>query len=157
MGVTGWADADVAAMRQALDEARAARDQDEVPVGAIVMRGASELARAHNQTITDNDPCGHAEVLALREAAKAVGNHRLNGSTVYVTLEPCAMCVGAMLQARVARVVFAAYDERAGAVGSVVDLSMMPEFNHRIEVNGGLLEADATELLQAFFEARRDA
>ena len=157
MGVSGWADADVAAMQQALDEARAARDQDEVPVGAIVMRGASELARAHNQTIIDNDPCGHAEVLALREAAKAVGNHRLNGSTVYVTLEPCAMCVGAMLQARVARVVFAAYDERAGAVGSVVDLSMVPEFNHRIEVNGGLLEADATELLQAFFEARRDA
>ncbi len=157
MGITGWADADVEAMQQALGEARAARDQDEVPVGAIVMRGASELARAHNRTVTDNDPCGHAEVLALREAANTVGNHRLNGSTVYVTLEPCAMCVGAMLQARVARVVFAAYDERAGAVGSVVDLSMVPEFNHRIEVNGGLLEADASELLQAFFEARRDA
>ncbi len=155
--MTGWAEADVAAMRQALEEARAAHAANEVPVGAVITRGSQELARAHNRTITDSDPCGHAEVLALREAARAVGNHRLNGATVYVTLEPCAMCVGAMLQARVARVVFAAYDERAGAVGGVVDLSMVPEFNHRIEVNGGLLEEESTALLQAFFEARRDA
>ncbi len=144
-------------MQQALDEARAARNADEVPVGAVITRGSHELARAHNRTISDSDPCAHAEVLALRQAAQGVGNHRLNGATVYVTLEPCAMCVGAMLQARVARVVFAAYDDRAGAVGSVVDLSMVPAFNHRIEVNGGLLEQESMELLQAFFEARRDA
>ncbi len=155
--MTGWAEADVAAMQQALGEAKAAHAASEVPVGAVITRGSRELARAHNRTIADSDPCGHAEVLALREAARATGNHRLNGATVYVTLEPCAMCVGAMLQARIARVVFAAYDERAGAVGSVVDLSMVPEFNHRIEVNGGLLEEESTELLQAFFEARRDA
>lgn len=155
--ISGWEDRDTAAMQEALTEARSAATQDEVPVGAVVVRGTSELARAHNRTVMDKDPCAHAEVLALRDAARAVGNHRLNGATVYVTLEPCAMCVGAMLQARISRVVFAAYDDRAGAVGSVVDLSMVPEFNHRIEVNGGLLEEDSTALLQAFFEARRDA
>ena len=153
--MTGWAERDVESMREALAQAERAQSIGEVPVGAVVTRSAGILAAGHNRTISDNDPSAHAEIVALRAAARASGNHRLPGVTVYVTLEPCAMCVGAMLQARIGRVVFAAYDPAAGAVGSVVDLSMVPEFNHRIEVNGGLLADEAGALLTAFFEARR--
>jgi tRNA(adenine34) deaminase len=154
--VNGWDERDQAAMREALAEAVKARDEDEVPVGAVVVGSSGEIiGRGHNRSIANHDPSAHAEVLALREAATSAGNYRLPGATLYVTLEPCAMCVGAMLQARVARVVFGAYDERAGAVGSVVDLSMVPEFNHRIEVNGGLLADRASAILKAFFEDLR--
>ncbi len=150
-----WDEADQAAMREALSEAQAAANSEEVPVGAIVVSSGQIIGRGHNRSIVDSDPSAHAEVVALRQAAQEAGNHRIPGATVYVTLEPCAMCVGAMIQARISRVVFGAYDERAGAAGSVVDLSAVPEFNHRIEVNGGLFADEAAGILTTFFEAQR--
>jgi len=142
-------------MRAALDEAANAADSKEVPVGAVVVQSGEIIARGRNRTLADNDPTAHAEVVAIRAAADAMDNHRLPGSTLFVSLEPCPMCVGAMLQARVARVVFAAYDARAGALGSVIDISILPQLNHRLEVNGGLFADEAGELLSAFFEERR--
>ena len=124
-------------------------------VGAVVAVGDEIVATAHNRSVADSDPSGHAEVLALRAAASRLGNHRLANATLYVTLEPCIMCVGAIAQARVARVVFGAYDPKAGALGSVEDLSDSRALNHRFEVNGGLLADDCGELLRSFFEARR--
>ena len=153
--MSGWSEADQEVMREALAEARAAAEQGEVPVGAVVVSSGKTIGRGHNRSVADHDPSAHAEVVALRDAAVRLGNHRLPDVTLYVTLEPCTMCVGAMIQARVARCVFAAYDERAGALGSVVDLSAVPEFNHRIEVNGGLLQDESAGMLQAFFEAKR--
>ncbi|NNL62261.1 MAG: nucleoside deaminase, partial [Woeseiaceae bacterium] len=120
-----------------------------------VVAGGAIIASAHNRTIVDADPAGHAELLALRSAAAAVGNHRLVGATLYVTLEPCVMCVGAIAQARIARVVFGAYDAKAGALGSVEDLAESRALNHRFEVNGGLLADESGELLKAFFAERR--
>ena len=150
---SGWAQQDIDAMRAALAEAASA--DGEVPVGAVVVEGGEIIASAHNRTIAAADPAGHAEILALRDAAAAVSNHRLTAATLYVTLEPCVMCVGAIAQARVARVVFGAYDEKAGALGSVEDLSDSRALNHRFEVNGGLLADEASELLKAFFAERR--
>ena len=150
-----WDEADQAAMREALSEAQAAANSEEVPGGAIVVSSGQIIGRGHNRSMVDSDPSAHAEVVALRQAAQEAGNHRIPGATVYVTLEPCAMCVGAMIQARISRVVFGAYDERAGAAGSVVDLSAVPEFNHRIEVNGGLFADEAAGILTTFFEAQR--
>ena len=142
-------------MHAALAEAAIAAKENEVPVGAVVVQSGDIIARGRNQTLADNDPTAHAEVVAIRAAARVVQNHRLVGSSVFVTLEPCPMCVGAMLQARVARVVFAAYDARAGALGSVLDISTLPDLNHRVEVNGGLFAEEAGALLSAFFEQRR--
>ena len=150
-----WDPQDVEFMRSALAEASKAAAAGEVPVGAVVVSGNEPIAAAHNRSIADSDPSGHAEVLALRAAAEAVGNHRLAGATLYVTLEPCVMCVGAAAQARVGRVVFGAYDRKAGALGSVEDLSDSQALNHRFEVNGGLLSEESGALLRAFFEARR--
>ena len=150
-----WDPQDVEFMRIALAEASKAAAAGEVPVGAVVVSGNEPIAAAHNRSIADSDPSGHAEVLALRAAAEAVGNHRLAGATLYVTLEPCVMCVGAAAQARVGRVVFGAYDRKAGALGSVEDLSDSRALNHRFEVNGGLLSEESSALLRAFFEARR--
>ena len=156
VGASAWSEIDQRLMRLALAEAEKAKARDEVPVGAIVVRSGEILGAGHNRTLADNDPSAHAEIVALRAAAESAENHRLPQSTLYVTLEPCPMCVGAMLQARIERVVFGAYDEVAGAVGSVVDLSMVPQFNHRIEVKGGLFAEPAAELLAEFFAARRD-
>lgn len=153
--MSGWSKSDQAFMRAALDEAANAADSKEVPVGAVVVQSGEIIARGRNRTLADNDPTAHAEVVAIRAAADAMDNHRLPGSTLFVSLEPCPMCVGAMLQARVARVVFAAYDARAGALGSVIDISILPQLNHRLEVNGGLFADEAGELLSAFFEERR--
>lgn len=153
--MNGWSESDQGFMRAALDEAAIAADSKEVPVGAVVVQSGEIIARGRNRTLADNDPTAHAEVVAVRAAAIAMENHRLPGSTLFVTLEPCPMCVGAMLQARVARVVFAAYDARAGALGSVIDISMLPQLNHRLEVNGGLFAEEAGDLLSAFFEQRR--
>ena len=146
---------DAACMQLALDEARAAATAGEVPVGAVVVRDGTPIARSGNRTVMDSDPSGHAEILALREAGRVEGNHRLAGTTLYVTLEPCAMCVGAIVQARVARVVFGAYDPKAGALGSAVDLSDSRAFNHRFEIQGGVLADDCGELLRDFFKRRR--
>jgi tRNA(adenine34) deaminase len=139
----------------ALAEARRGAAEDEVPVGAVVVLGDGELARAHNAPIALADPTAHAEVLALRAAGRRAGAYRLPGATLYATVEPCAMCLGAALHARVARIVFGAADPKAGAAGSVVDLSAVAGFNHRIAITGGV-EADASaRLLRDFFAERR--
>ena len=153
------AETDARWMRAAIDAARAAaREHDEVPVGACVVSDVGELlAVAGNRTRTDCDPTAHAEVVALRAAAQRVGNYRLTGATVYSTIEPCAMCAGALVQARVERLVYGARDERAGAVESVFRICDASFLNHRLELTPGVLEAECRELMQAFFRARRKA
>lgn len=143
-------------MAIALQEARAAADQDEVPVGAVLFdRDGRELARAHNAPISLRDPTAHAEVLVLRRAAQRLGAYRLPGTILYVTLEPCLQCAGALLHARVDRVVYAAADPKGGAFGSVIDVRAVPELNHSLEVVGGVAADEAAGLLRGFFAARR--
>ena len=142
-------------MQAALDQAQLAASSAEAPVGAVLVAGGDVLARGHNRTIVDNDRSGHAEIVVLREAAQARGNHRLTDTILYVTLEPCAMCVGAIVQARLARVVFGAYDPKAGALGSAIDLSDSPAFNHRFDIQGGILSDQCGALLRDFFGQRR--
>ena len=144
-------------MRAALDEARSAAASGDVPVGAIVVRGEVILSRAANRTVRDQDPTAHAELLAIRAASAALGSWRLEGCTLYVTLEPCAMCAGAIVLARVSRVVIGAWDAKAGMAGSVGDLLRHPRLNHRPEVAGGVLEDECGALLRDFFTARRRA
>lgn len=153
--MTAWSESDQAFMWQALAEARAAAEVGEVPVGALVVRNNEIIGAGLNRSIQDNDPTAHAEVVAIRAAAHSDENYRLDGTTIYVTLEPCAMCMGAMLHARTKRLVFGAYDAKAGSAGSVIDISDNRRFNHRIEVNGGLLETECSELLRTFFASRR--
>ena len=150
-----WSPDDTDCMRAALAEATVAAVEGEVPVGAVVVIDGDIVATGYNRTVHDADPSGHAEIIALRAAADERGNHRLTNATLYVTLEPCIMCVGAIAQARVARVVFGAYDKKAGALGSALDLSDSRALNHRFEINGGLLSDDSSALLKTFFEARR--
>ena len=150
-----WSQQDIDYMRVALDEAEAAASEGEIPVGAVLVDNGAIVARAHNCSITEHDPSGHAEIAALRAAGRARNNHRLPGTTLYVTLEPCVMCTGALVQARVGRVVFGAYDKKAGALGSVEDLADSSAFNHRFEINGGVLGDESSALLQAFFRDRR--
>jgi len=140
----------------ALEEARAAGAAGEVPVGAIVVRGGEALARSGNRTLRDQDPTAHAEALAIRQAAAALGRWRLDDCTLYVTLEPCAMCAGAVILARLDRVVFGAWDPKAGMGGSVGDLLRHPRLNHRPEVLGGVRADECRDVLQEFFRARRD-
>jgi tRNA(adenine34) deaminase len=149
----GGLDADY--MSAALEEARAAAAAGEVPVGAVVVAGGEIIAAGQNRSIRDNDPSAHAEIVALRAAAKVQANYRLTGATLYVTLEPCTMCIGAVTQARVSRLVFGAYDPKAGAVGSAIDLSDSRALNHRFEIQGGVLADDCGAELRQFFESRR--
>jgi tRNA(adenine34) deaminase len=151
-----WSEDDIRFMKAALAEAKIAASAGEVPVGAVLVRNGEILGRGLNRPVQDSDPTAHAEVMAMRAAAAAEKNYRLAGTTLYVTLEPCPMCVGAMLHARVSRLVFGAYDPKSGAAGSVVDLCDDRRFNHRLEVNGGLLEEQCGSLLQRFFAKRRD-
>jgi tRNA(adenine34) deaminase len=144
-------------MRAALDEARSAAASGDVPVGAIVVQGEVILSRAANRTVRDQDPTAHAELLAIRAASAALGSWRLEGCTLYVTLEPCAMCAGAIVLGRVSRVVIGAWDPKAGMAGSVGDLLRHPRLNHRPEVAGGVLEDECGALLRDFFTARRRA
>jgi tRNA(adenine34) deaminase len=146
---------DVAYMRLALADARAAAEKGEVPVGCVVVLGDSVLARAGNCTITDCDPTAHAEIVALRAAAKSRGNYRLNGAAVYVTVEPCAMCAGAMIQARIARLVYGCDDPKGGAVHTCFEFFSHPALNHRVEVLQGVLAEDCAHTMQMFFAARR--
>jgi tRNA(adenine34) deaminase len=146
---------DLQFMRAALDEARAAAERGEVPIGSVVVSENRIVARAGNRTITDCDPSAHAEIVALREAAKAVRNYRLLGATVYVTVEPCAMCAGAIVQARVGRLVYGADEPKGGAVRSCFTILDHPQLNHRVEVSNGVLAEEAVALLQNFFAARR--
>ena len=150
-----WSEQDNAGMRAALAEAELAVDGGEIPVGAVVVVGGEIIATGRNRSIADNDPSAHAEIIALRAAALAQSNYRLSGATLYVTLEPCVMCVGAIVQARVGRVIFGAYDDKAGALGSATDLSDSRAFNHRFEINGGLLADESATLLKNFFGSRR--
>jgi tRNA(adenine34) deaminase len=144
-------------MAAALEHASAAARAGEVPVGAVVVRDNRIIAASANRTITDQDPTAHAELVAIRAAASATGSWRLGGCTLYVTLEPCAMCAGAIVLARLDRVVFGAWDPKAGMAGSVGDLLRSPRVNHRPQVLAGVLEKECGELLAAFFRARRDS
>lgn len=152
-----WPESDVDHMRAALAEAGLAAGEGEIPVGAVVVVRDEIIGTGRNCSVSHSDPAGHAELVALRAAAASVGNHRLPEATLYVTLEPCVMCTGAIAQARVRRVVFGAYDPKAGALGSAVDLSDSRALNHRFDVNGGLLADECAGLLQRFFKARRQA
>tara|TARA_B100001094_G_C17672993_1_gene549720 strand:- start:119 stop:580 length:462 start_codon:yes stop_codon:yes gene_type:complete len=142
-------------MLLALTAAQAAETQGEVPVGAVVVIDNKIVTSGFNRTLTDCDPTAHAEMVAIRKAAQIINNHRLTEATLFVTLEPCAMCMGALIQARIKRLVFGAYDPKAGAVGSVMDLSNNHQLNHTIEVDGGVLEEECSVLLKTFFKARR--
>jgi tRNA(adenine34) deaminase len=145
-------------MRLALAEAEAAARQGEVPVGAVIVRGGSEVvARGHNLTHTLGDPTTHAEMVAIRRAAQATGHWRLLDCTLYVTLEPCAMCAGAIVLARIPRLVFAAADPKAGMTGSLENLAQDPRLNHRVELVAGMLAEESGALLRAFFRERRAA
>lgn len=147
---------DIRFMRQALALARQAQAAGEVPVGAVVVQGGEVIGEGWNQPIRSNDPSAHAEMVALRAAATHIKNYRLSGATLYVTLEPCAMCAGAIVHARLARVVYGAADPKAGAAGSVFQLLKSPALNHRANVNGGVLGEESSELLKAFFQLRRN-
>jgi tRNA(adenine34) deaminase len=140
---------------EALAAAREAGEAGDVPVGAVVVRGGEALALAGNRTVRDADATAHAETLAVRAASRALGRWRLDDCTLYVTLEPCAMCAGALVLARIARVVFGAWDEKAGMAGSVGDLLRHPRLNHRPEVRGGVLAEECAAVLRDFFRARR--
>ena len=142
-------------MRQALEDARRAAEAGEVPVGAVVVLDGKVLARAANRTIADADPTAHAEIVTLRAAAKTLGNYRLAGATLYVTLEPCAMCAGALVHARVARLVYGCDDPKVGAVRGDLRVLEHPMLNHRVEVTSGVLADESAALLREFFEARR--
>jgi len=142
-------------MEAALEEARAAAARGEVPIGAVIVAGGRIIARAGNRTISECDPTAHAEMVALREAARIVGNYRLPDADLYVTIEPCAMCAGAMIQARIARLIYGADDPKAGAVRSCFSIFSHPQLNHRVEVTAGLLAEEAAALLKGFFAARR--
>jgi len=142
-------------MAAALEEARQAASAGEVPVGAVVFRNGAVVARAHNETVARRDPTAHAELLAIQQALRTLATDRLTDCTLYVTLEPCAQCAGAVVLAKVGRVVFGAYDPKAGMAGSVGDLLRHPALNHRVEVAGGIEEEACSRLLQTFFQERR--
>jgi tRNA(adenine34) deaminase len=145
-------------MRQALSQAKQAAREDEVPVGAVLIaQDGTLLAKEHNRTIKLCDPTAHAEILALREASRTLGNYRLLDTTLYVTIEPCIMCMGALLQARVAKIVFGAKDPKCGGAGSCYNLAADAALNHTIDVQAGLLENECRSLIQEFFRAKRPA
>jgi haloalkane dehalogenase/tRNA(adenine34) deaminase len=155
MAETADAGRDTAYMRAALEQAAAAGARGEVPVGAVLVRGADIIATGGNAPISTHDPTAHAEVQALRAAGKALGSYRLTDTTLYVTLEPCVMCASAIVHARVRRLVFGAWDPRAGAAGSITDVFALPQLNHRVDVFGGVLMEECARLLQEFFATRR--
>src|SRR5215510_12379793 len=149
------AEIDAAMMREALSLAALAAMQGEVPVGAVVVKDGRIVGRGYNAPISSKDPTAHAEIRALRDAANTLGNYRLGGCTLYVTLEPCAMCAGAIMHSRIARLVYGASDPKTGACGSVLDLFAEDSLNHHTEVTGGVLAADAGKQLSGFFASRR--
>jgi tRNA(adenine34) deaminase len=146
---------DATFMREALAQALSARDAGEVPVGAVLVRDERIVAAGANRPIASNDPTAHAEIEVLRAAGQALGSYRLTDTTLYVTLEPCVMCAAALVHARVGRVVFGAWDPRAGGAGSIADVFSLPGLNHRVDVFGGVLMDECAQLLQEFFAARR--
>jgi tRNA(adenine34) deaminase len=146
---------DPQAMQVALVEARLAAEEGEVPIGAVVVHNCAIIARGQNRVLRDVDPTAHAEIVALRAAAAALTNYRLSGCTLYVTLEPCAMCAGAMIHARIDRLVFAAADPKTGACGSVLSVLNHPQLNHQIQLEQGIAAGESAELLRNFFRERR--
>jgi tRNA(adenine34) deaminase len=146
---------DSEAMEAALAEARSAAEAGEVPIGVVVVREGEIVARGQNRVLRDNDPTAHAEIVGIREAARVLGNYRLNGCSLFVTLEPCAMCTGAMIHARLDRLLFAAADPKAGACGSVLSVLNHPQLNHKMQVEQGIRADEAGELLRRFFRERR--
>lgn len=142
-------------MREALAEARAAEAAGEVPIGAVAVRDGKIVGRGQNRVLRDGDPTAHAEIVAMREAARAIGNYRLTECELYVTLEPCAMCAGAMIHARLSRLIYAASDPKAGAAGSVLQVLNHPKLNHQMAVESGVLADEAGALLREFFQQRR--
>jgi tRNA(adenine34) deaminase len=148
-------DNDVRFMGLALEEARGAGHAGDVPVGAVLVRGSDVIARSGNRTIRDCDPTAHAEILVLREAAKILGNYRLAGTTMYVTIEPCSMCAGAMIQARIARLVYGCDDPKAGGVRSCFEILTNPHLNHQVAVVSGILATECAAAIQSFFAERR--
>jgi tRNA(adenine34) deaminase len=142
-------------MTEALAEAVLAEANGEVPVGAVVVLNDRIIGRGHNRPISQNDPTAHAEMIALRDAARTLNNYRLSGTTLYVTVEPCLMCMGALLQARVRRLIFGCYDPKAGAAGSLYNVSNDPRLNHQLEVTTGVCDDESRDLLQRFFRKRR--
>ena len=143
-------------MRTALEAAMEAAAQGEVPVGAVLVSNGEVVARAHNRNLLDTDPSGHAEMVVMREAAKKLKNHRLGGCELFVTMEPCAMCAGAIVHARIGRLVYGASDPKAGAVGSVLQVVNHPKLNHRTEVVSGVLADQCGEIVRDFFRKKRD-
>jgi tRNA(adenine34) deaminase len=148
-------EADIQFMQEALAEARAAAEAGEVPIGAVLVHGGQILARSNNRTIRDTDPTSHAEIVIIREAARLLGNYRLADTTLYVTIEPCSMCAGAIIQARVPRLVYGADDPKGGAVRSCFEILSHPRLNHQVDVSAGILAADCAAILQSFFAERR--
>ena len=142
-------------MEQALEQARLAHQAGEVPVGALVIKDGEIIGLGHNRNLLDHDPTAHAEIVALRQAAARLGNHRLTGCEMFVTIEPCAMCAGALVHARLARLVYGTSDPKAGAAGSVLQVLNHPSLNHRMEVRYGVLAEKCSEILQEFFRVRR--
>jgi tRNA(adenine34) deaminase len=142
-------------MQAALEQARLAAEAGEVPIGTVLVRDGEIVTRGQNRVLRDVDPTAHAEIVAMRAAALSIGNYRLNGCTLFVTLEPCAMCAGAMIHARLGRLVFAARDPKAGAAGSVLAVVNHPQLNHQMSVEQGTLGDEAAELLRGFFRDRR--
>ena len=140
----------------ALNEAKLAQNQSEIPVGAILIKQNTIIAQAHNESILNNDPTAHAEIQLLRKAGDQQKNYRLTGSTLYVTLEPCTMCFGAMIHARIERIVFGSFDAKTGVCGSCINLNEKNFFNHKISITGGILEKQSSELLRLFFKSKRD-
>jgi len=147
---------DIAFMQAAIAEAQASEANGEVPVGAVIVHEGVIIGRGQNRVLRDSDPTAHAEIVALRKAGLALKNYRLEDCTLYVTLEPCAMCAGAILHARITRLVYAAPDPKAGACGSVLSVMNHPQLNHKVEVTSGLLAEECSTLLQNFFRARRN-
>ena len=142
-------------MKIAIDEAHLAMDENEIPIGAVLVKNNKLIAKAYNRPIINSDPTAHAEIEVLRKAGKKLMNYRLPKTTLYVTLEPCAMCLGAMIHARIERVVFGASDPKSGVCGSTIDLSSESIFNHQISASGGVLEHECKDILQSFFKLRR--
>lgn len=147
---------DAAWMEQALEQARLAAACGEVPVGALVIKDGEIIGRGHNRNLLENDPTAHAEIVALRQAAARLGNHRLAGCVMFATIEPCSMCAGALMHARIARLVYGASDPKAGAAGSVLHVLNHPSLNHRMEVTAGVLADQCSEILQDFFRSKRE-
>ena len=143
-------------MKLALNEAKLAYSKNEVPVGAVLVKNDEVISRSHNQSISKNDPSGHAEMIVLRDAAKTMDNYRLNGTSLYVTLEPCLMCFGACIHARIDRLIFATEDQKSGVVINNLNLEKQSFFNHKISISSGILARESSELLKKFFQERRN-